>query len=252
MNEQRWIVVPAAGIGERMGGQTPKQYMALGRSSVLQKTLSQLLQVPNVEGIVVVLSADDSMWPGVNAGNDPRVHTTIGGRSRAESVFAGLTFVLDQCKPDTWVFVHDAARPLIQLSDVQRLSDAVYNSGAIGGILATPVQDTLKLASEYYGIERTVNRDELWQAQTPQLFRVGELANALNKAIEEDKSTAEASGQQVSNDNQPAPLTDEASAMERQGHEPLLVEALQPNFKITRPVDLIIANALLDVEVQPS
>lgn len=249
MNEQRWIVVPAAGIGERMGGHTPKQYMMLGGSSVLQITLSQLLQVPNVEGIVVVLSADDSLWPTVNAGNDPRVHTTIGGQTRAESVSAGLTFVLSQCNPDTWVFVHDAARPLIQLSDVQRLSDAVYNSGAMGGILATPVQDTLKQASEYYGIERTVNRDELWQAQTPQLFRAGELASAMNKAIEEDKKTAEALDHQVSNDNQPAPLTDEASAMERQGHEPLLVEALQPNFKITRPVDLTIANALLGVQL---
>ena len=119
----------------------------------------------------------------------------------------------------------------------------------MGGILATPVQDTLKQASEYYGIERTVNRAELWQAQTPQLFRAGELASAMNKAIEEDKKTAEALHHQISNDNQPAPLTDEASAMERQGHEPLLVEALQPNFKITRPVDLTIANALLGAQL---
>lgn len=252
MNEQRWIVVPAAGVGERMGGVTPKQYMTLGSASVIQTTLTQLLQVPNVEGIVVVLSADDALWPTVNAGNDPRVHTTIGGQSRAQSVSAGLKFVLSQCNPDTWVFVHDAARPLIQLSDVQRLSDAVYNSGAIGGILATPVQDTLKLASEYYGIERTVDRDELWQAQTPQLFRVGELSNALNQAIEEDKQIGEALDKPNSNNNGVTPLTDEASAMERQGHEPLLVEALQPNFKITRPVDLTIANALLNVEMHPS
>lgn len=252
MNEQRWIVVPAAGIGERMGGQTPKQYLTLGNSSVLQTTLTQLLKVPDVEGIVVVLSSDDSLWPSVNAGSDPRIHTTTGGSSRAESVSAGLQFVLSKCKSDTWVFVHDAARPLIQLSDVQRLSDAVYNSGAVGGILATPVQDTLKQASEYYGIERTINREALWQAQTPQLFRVGELASAMSKAIEDDNNAAAVLDAFAEQGDQPMALTDEASAMEREGHEPLLVEALQPNFKITRPVDLRVANALLNDEVLTS
>lgn len=252
MNEPRWIVVPAAGIGERMGGQTPKQYLTLGSTSVLQATLSRLLQVPDVSGIVVVLSADDTLWPTIKAGSDPKVHTTIGGTSRAESVAAGLQFVLSKCKPDTWVLVHDAARPLIQVSDVQRLSDAVYNSGAVGGILATPVQDTLKQASEYYGIECTINRETLWQAQTPQLFRVGDLAEAIEKAIADDKKAAQVSGEFDDPDNSFMPLTDEASAMERLGHEPLLVEALQPNFKITRPVDLRIANALLNDEVMMS
>lgn len=244
MNEQRWIVVPAAGFGERMGGETPKQYLTLGEQSMLQTTLNQLLQVPDVEGIVVVLSADDTLWPTVEAGENLRVHTTIGGDTRADSVVAGLQYVLDKCKPDTWVLVHDAARPLIHLSDVKRLSDAVYNSGAIGGILATPVQDTLKQADEYYCVERTVSRHDLWQAQTPQLFRVGELSQAMQSAIDADAAVSD-----TQSDAPELAITDEASAMERSGQEPLLVEALQPNFKITRPVDLRIANALLNDEV---
>ena len=235
MSDQRWIVVPAAGFGERIGGVTPKQYLTLGEHSVLQVTLSQLLQVPDIQGIVVVLAADDSLWSSVPASSDPRIHTCFGGDTRADSVVAGLKYVAKKTPVDTWVFVHDAARPLIHLTDVQRLSDAVYNSGAVGGILAARVQDTLKLADEYCCIERSVGRESLWQAQTPQLFKVGALLDALQSALSKDESDDTS-------------ITDEASAMEYAGHEPLLVEALQPNFKITRPVDLRIATAILNDE----
>lgn len=230
-----WIVVPAAGVGERMGADMPKQYLDLGDSCVLQTTLNQLLAVPEVEGIVVVLSAQDTQWSSLPASTHERIHRAQGGESRSDSVMAGLNYVAQHANEDSWVMVHDAARPLIQVSDVQRLFNAVYNSGAVGGILGTPVQDTLKAADDYCSITRTVNRQGLWQAQTPQLFRLGELRHAL----EEAKAKA-------------IPLTDEASAMEHQGHEPLLVEALKPNFKITRPVDLVIARAVLSGESAPS
>jgi len=226
----RWIVVPAAGFGQRMGGSTPKQYLALGDHSILQRTLDQLLMVPDIDGVVVVLAANDTRWPALAKQFDSKVHTTTGGETRADSVTAGLRYVLEQARPDTWVFVHDAARPLVQVSDIQRLSDAVMNSGSIGGLLGTPVQDTLKMRDEYFGVERTVSRDALWQAQTPQLFNAAELLEAM---------LAGASSE----------ITDESSAMELAGHAPLLVEALEPNFKITRPVDLRIANALLNNEV---
>jgi len=212
-----WIVVPAAGVGERMGGETPKQYLPLGSASVLQQTLQQLLKVPNVEGVVVVLSAEDTHWSSVAASEDARIHTTVGGSARADSVLAGLQYVLDKSGVDTWVLVHDAARPLIHLSDIQRLTDAVYNSGAIGGILGTPVQDTLKQADEYYCVEKTAAMD--------------------NEASDDSAEFAKTR------------ITDEASAMEMAGEQPLLVEALQPNFKITRPVDLFIADAILRSEV---
>lgn len=226
-----WIVVPAAGVGERMGGEMPKQYLELGDSCLLQTTLDQLLAVPDVEGIVVVLSAQDTQWSSLPASTHDRIHRAQGGDTRSDSVIGGLKYLSRRCDQNSWVMVHDAARPLIQVSDVQRLFNAVYNSGAVGGILGTPVQDTLKEADDYCSIARTVDRQGLWQAQTPQLFRLGQLLHALEEAREKNRM-----------------LTDEASAMEYQGHEPLLIEALQPNFKITRPVDLIIARAMLSRE----
>ena len=239
MSDNRWIVVPAAGSGERMGGTTPKQYLNLNGQSVLQVTLERLLSVPLVQGVVVVLAADDARWSQISTGQDSRIHIATGGESRSDSVLSGLRYVMEHATADTWVLVHDAARPLIHSSDVQRLTDAVCNSGAVGGILATPVHDTLKKADEYCCIERTVSRQSLWQAQTPQMFRVAQLAEALQSAGQ--GASVDASG-----DTDPrTSLTDEASAMEGLGHEPLLVEALRPNLKITRPVDLEIARALL-------
>ncbi len=231
MKEPLWIVVPAAGRGERMGSDVPKQYVMLGDQCMLQHTLSRLLPVPDIDGIVVTLSEDDQHWSMVASGADERVHATPGGKTRADSVVAGLQYVLGQAPESTWVLVHDAARPLVSLSDIKRLTDTVYNSGAVGGILATPVQDTLKRADSYCCIEQTVSRKQLWQAQTPQMFRAGELLEALQSA-----ASAESSGHGI---------TDESSAMESLGHEPQLVEALQPNLKVTRPADLLIASLLL-------
>lgn len=257
MNDALWIVVPAAGYGERMGSDIPKQYLHIGGQCILQHTLSRLLAVPDVQGVVVVLAKDDTHWSGVGAGRDARVHTVQGGITRTESVVSGLQYVKERSAKDTWVLVHDAARALIDVSDIQRLTNAVFNSGAIGGILATPVQDTLKRADEYHCIENTVSREQLWQAQTPQLFRVDELLSAIQvtrNAIEKPEADeALASGDLAQ--QSPATvvrLTDEASAMESQGYEPLLVEALQPNFKITRPVDLVVADALLRTSVAQS
>ncbi len=229
-----WIVVPAAGYGERMGSNVPKQYLMMGNQCLLQHTLSSLFHVPDVQGIVVCLAADDEHFGKLPAACRAQVHTTQGGRTRADSVVQGLRYVLNHANAQTWVLVHDAARPLIHASDIKRLTDAVFNSGATGGILATPVQDTLKRADEYFGIEHTVSRDQLWHAQTPQLFRVGELLDALESAADQR--------------NPAVTITDEASAMEQKGHEPLLVEALQPNFKITRSADLRLAQALLHTQ----
>ena len=224
-----WYVVPAAGSGQRLGGKLAKQYHSLNGTPMLKRTVERLMAVPDVAGIVVVLADGDEHWPSLGLDEHHLLHSVIGGASRASSVIAGLQYVLQQSPADTWVMVHDAARPLVALSDIQRLVNAVYNSGAIGGLLATPVHDTLKRADDYASIVETVERDGLWQAQTPQLFRNGALLDAMLEAMQ----------------NKPDAITDEASAMELAGHEPLLVEALQPNFKITRPVDWTLASALL-------
>lgn len=224
-----WIVVPAAGSGQRMGGACAKQYQLLDGVTMLERTINQMLVIPGVEAVVVALAEDDKHWQKLQCASDPRVRTVNGRETRAGSVLAGIDEVLQHAKADTWVMVHDAARPLVATSDIQRLVNAVYNSGAVGGLLATPVHDTLKRADNYAGVVQTVDRAGLWQAQTPQLFRVGPLHEALERAMNQDDCI----------------ITDEASAMEQAGHQPLLVEALQPNFKITRPVDLHLASALL-------
>ena len=196
---------------------------------MLERSLNSMLAIAGVAGVVVVLSPDDTYWHTLETSRNEKVHTAPGGETRADSVQAGIDCVLQHANSDTWVMVHDAARPLVAVSDVQRLVNAVYNSGAPGGLLATPVHDTLKKADEYAGVLDTVERRNLWQAQTPQLFRAGPLHDALCSALA----------------NSNAAVTDEASAMELAGHQPLLVEALQPNFKITRPVDWQLATALL-------
>lgn len=220
-----WALIPAAGQGLRLGGHVPKQYQLLAGSPMLAHSLQRMLAVPGLAGAVAVLAANDEHWQATIGQTDPRVHTCTGGAERADSVRAGLRHILDLTASDSWVMVHDAARPLVALSDIQRLTSTIYNSGAVGGLLATPVQDTLKKADDYYCVEQTISRQQLWQAQTPQLFRAGPLLSALDSAGEV--------------------VTDEASAMEHAGHDPQLVEALQPNFKITRPVDMQLAELLL-------
>ncbi|MFK7892012.1 MAG: 2-C-methyl-D-erythritol 4-phosphate cytidylyltransferase [Granulosicoccus sp.] len=220
-----WVVVPAAGQGLRFGAELPKQYLRLAGLPMLQHTLSRLLSIPGLTGLVAVIARDDDNWQGIHARHDERVHTSTGGFERADSVASGLQYILQKTTPNSWVLVHDAARPLVALSDIRRLTTTVYNSGAVGGLLATPVQDTLKRADNYCCVDQTIDRYGLWQAQTPQMFRAGQLYEALLAA------------DQV--------VTDEASAMESAGYEPQLVEALQPNFKITRPMDMKLAEALL-------
>jgi 2-C-methyl-D-erythritol 4-phosphate cytidylyltransferase len=222
-----------------MQGELPKQYLPLLGITMLQRTLERLLDVPGLQGVVVVLAKDDSNWHELAVSRDERVRTALGGDSRAASVAAGIQIVRASVGDDCWVLVHDAARPLVSLSDIQRLTDAVVNSGATGGLLATRVQDTLKRADEYCTVQATVSRENLWRAQTPQLFRAGELGDALTRALSATSSDEKAT------DVEHMPITDEASAMEQAGHDPLLVEALDPNPKITRPVDVLLIEAYL-------
>lgn len=229
MDTPLWVIVPAAGSGQRLGGDIAKQYQLLDGISMLERCVNRMLDIPGFAGMVVVVDKDDTHWETTSGMADSRIHTTAGGNTRAESVLAGINYVLQQTAAQTWLMVHDAARPLVEISDIQRLIDVVYNSGATGGLLATPVQDTLKRSDENASALETVERSELWQAQTPQMFRAGDLHQALTVAM----------------DTHPDLITDEASAMELAGHQPQLVEALHPNFKITRPVDWELATALL-------
>ena len=215
-----WAVVPAAGRGARFGAPLPKQYMAAAGRPLIAYTLDALAAHPAVAGLMVVLSEGDPDWPGWRAVAGKPILTTTGGDSRAASVLAGVLALPDSVRSDDFVLVHDAARPNLGPTDLDRLLETGRND-PVGAILAAPVRDTLKRAGDDGGIDRTEPRERLWRALTPQLFRRHQLVRGLQEAA--------AAGVDV---------TDEAMAMERLGLRPLLVEGAEDNFKITTPADL--------------
>jgi 2-C-methyl-D-erythritol 4-phosphate cytidylyltransferase len=215
-----WAVVPSAGRGTRFGGDVPKQYLEVAGEPLLAHSLRALLAHPAVEGAVVVLAADDTLWPGWNTFADKPILACIGGDARADSVLAGLAALPDSVRADDFVLVHDAARPNLGLGDLEQLLERGRND-PVGAILAAPVRDTLKRAGDDGGIDGTQPRERLWRALTPQLFRRLQLTRAL-EAARRDGLT----------------VTDESMAMEQQGLRPLLVEGSDDNFKITTAADL--------------
>lgn len=229
-----WGVIPAAGYGTRMSSDVPKQHLLLHGLSLLHRSCRTLLDSTLVDNLVVVVSADDTGFIELPADIRSRVITTIGGATRSDSVAAGVKTVIEHTDRHTWTLVHDAARPLLSQRDLVHLISLVTQAGSAGGLLATPVADTLKRSTTASQVLETVNREGLWQAQTPQLFRSGALLDALNEAT--------AAGVAV---------TDEASAMEYAGVQPQLVPAADPNFKVTCDADLQLANAWLAAQSRP-
>jgi len=219
MNQQKQIslaaVVPAAGVGKRMGAGCPKQYLRLGDRTVLEHTLQKLLDYPAIEQVVVVLHPEDEQFNLLPLSRHARLTAVTGGAERADSVLAGLLAVEQE-----WVMVHDAARPAITHGDLDKLLKAASRHDD-GAILAMPVKDTMKRADVHGMIEATVDRERLWHALTPQLFPTLALRQAITGAL--------AAGVAV---------TDEASAMEWCGYRPRLVEGRSDNIKLTRPEDL--------------
>jgi 2-C-methyl-D-erythritol 4-phosphate cytidylyltransferase len=221
-----WCVVPAAGRGVRVGGEVPKQYLPIAGKAMLLHTLERLAAHPRIAGLMVALEDGDARWPKWLTFNDKPVHTTIGGVARADSVLAGLRALCDKVEESRFVLVHDAARPCVRAADISRLIEQGIPAG--GALLAAPVRDTLKRADAQGRVVATEPREARWRALTPQLFRQGELVAALE--------SARAAG---------IAITDEAMAMERAGHKPLLVEGSEDNIKVTTPADFALAEFIL-------
>lgn len=222
---QYYAIVPAAGTGSRMGGDQPKQYLPLAGKPVLWHALSTLLACSQLAKVCVVISPKDEYWGRYDwsdLGSRLKV-LPVGGANRAASVSNALAALDGELSEHDWVLVHDAARALLSQEDLQRLMDSVQDD-AVGGLLAVPVADTLKRARPDGRVAATVPRDQLWQAQTPQMFHYALLRLAL----------AAAPG-----------VTDEAGAIESLGLAPRLVEPSAPNFKITYPQDLLLAEQVL-------
>ena len=221
-NHNLAVIVPAAGVGSRMQAEMPKQYIPLLGKPILSHTLDKLAQLDCINHFMVAVSQHDSYF---NASflPDSRFACCDGGKERADSVLLALQALAPQ-QPD-WVLVHDAARPLVDLTDIERLISACLQQQQ-GGILAAKVKDTIKRGAQL--VSETVPRGDLWQAFTPQMFPYHTLLQALQSGLQAG-----------------ANITDEASAMELTGEAVQLVAARTDNLKITTPEDLPLAEFII-------
>jgi 2-C-methyl-D-erythritol 4-phosphate cytidylyltransferase len=214
-------------MGNRMGAAIPKQYLLASGLTLLEHSLRALLECERIEGVCVALHAEDRHANTLSVFSRDRITTTQGAAERAGSVLAGLNQLSETASPEDWVLVHDAARPCVRPRDINALIDAVTYSEE-GALLAEPVVDTVKEADASGAVLATLDRSRLWRAQTPQMFRLGELKTALEQAQE--------SG---------ATVTDEASAMELAGYPVRLVRGSSSNIKVTVASDLSLAEFYL-------
>jgi len=230
---QYWAIIPAAGISERMGADTPKQYLPLKDATVIEYSLKCFLQHPKIIGVVVALHADDQYWNTLPITRNDKIHTVIGGPTRAASVHNAVQYLQHTpAEEHDYVLVHDAARPCLRYDDLDLLITGLV-SNDVGGILAAPVSDTLKqvkqeASGENY-VSETLDRSTVWRALTPQMFRLSALKNALNHVNKKNIA-----------------ITDEASAVEALGMKVTLVKGHADNIKITYAEDLALAKLILN------
>ncbi|MCS5592962.1 MAG: 2-C-methyl-D-erythritol 4-phosphate cytidylyltransferase [Porticoccaceae bacterium] len=222
-----WAIVPAAGVGRRFSADIPKQFHQLHGELVAQHTLSRLLSITGIKRIVAPCDPSSGYWSRVRATSNPRVQLIVGGETRARSVLNGLVAIQQDASPDDWVLVHDMARPCVTRMDINKLIGNLEEH-PVGGFLAAPINDTLKLVTSDNKVTKTVDRNQYRIAQTPQMFRARMLQEAIQSMF----------------DNQLEP-TDEASAIEYIGEQAMVIDGRQDNIKITRREDLMIAEAIL-------
>lgn len=227
---EQWAVIPATGSGQRMKADRPKQYLRLGAKTILEHTLDNLLSYASLKGVVLVLSEHDPYWEALNYQHQKPVLLCSGGEHRYQSVYNGLKVLSQALQHNALVMIHDAVRPFVLHSDLDRLLEAAHSSDD-GAILAAPVADTLKIAGNDLKIKQTQPREKLWRAFTPQAFQLDIIMSALKWVME-----------------QGLPVTDDASAMELAGYEPTLVPGDGRNIKITSPEDLALAELILSLK----
>jgi 2-C-methyl-D-erythritol 4-phosphate cytidylyltransferase len=224
-------LIPAAGSGSRMAGSLPKQYLEIAGRPLLAHAIARLAGHSLVEQVFVVLAPQDAYFAKCDwrmfAGKLTPLY--CGGATRAQSVFNGLLAASDAMEAADWVLVHDAARPCLGRTELDRLLE--LREDPTGGLLAVPVADTLKRAGEGAEVARTEPRDNIWLAQTPQMFRYRLLVEALRFARGAD-------------------ATDEARAIEGLGLKPRLVMGSARNIKVTYPEDLELAELILRSEAR--
>jgi len=231
---QKFIaIVPAAGVGKRMQANIPKQYLRINDETILHHTVMKLLSHPLINQVILALSPDDEYFAESQLAHHKDIIRVNGGTERVHSVLNGLTAVDKKEYP--WVLVHDAARPCVSHEDIDKLIQRCLSHDC-GGILAVPVRDTMKRGVEAVNglttIEKTVEREQLWHALTPQLYKTDELTLSIEQALEQDVQ-----------------ITDEASAIEHVNLPSLLVSASSENIKITHPDDIALAEFYINKQI---
>lgn len=221
------VIIPAAGSGSRMGAETPKQYLHLNGKSLLQHVISVFAQSTKINSIHLVLNAEDTLWRHADKALSSKLQVHYcGGDSRAATVVNALQAIAAEVAADDWILVHDAARPGLSNRLLNHLLDTLQDD-AVGGLLALPLADTLKRADDAQRVAATVPRQDLWQAQTPQMFRYATLKQALTQFA--------------------GTPTDEAEAIEALGLKPKLVSGELRNLKVTYAQDLAVVAALFNI-----
>ena len=221
-----WVIIPAAGVGQRMQANYPKQYLPLAGQTILDRTIEIFVSHPLIAGVLVGVGENDAYWPDSKWQQHDLVHRFVGGKERCDTVQKGLRYLLDTVDiMQQDVLVHDAARPLLSQKALNRI---INHSSEQGALLAMPAKDTVKLqVVDQPVVDATLDRNAIWLAQTPQKFPAKALLDALIKAQKDGIA-----------------VTDECSAMEFVGWHPDLVVGESSNIKITLPEDLLIAEAL--------
>jgi 2-C-methyl-D-erythritol 4-phosphate cytidylyltransferase len=231
--QQFIAIVPAAGVGKRMQANFPKQYLCINDETILHHTVMKLLSHPLINQVILALSPDDEYFAESQLAHHKDIIRVSGGRERVNSVLNGLKAVDKKEYP--WVLVHDAARPCVSHEDIDKLIQSCLSHDC-GGILSAPVRDTMKRGVESIGglttIENTVEREQLWHALTPQLYKTNELIYCIEQALDQGME-----------------ITDEASAIEYANLPSLLVSASSENIKITHPDDLALAEFYLNKQI---
>lgn len=222
MNQQKsklWAIVPAAGVGQRMGANKPKQYIEINNKPILLHSLETLLSNSEIAGVQLCIGAKDAYWQALGFEHNKLLAVTNGGANRADSVLAGIEALSTHAKADDWVLVHDAARPFLSADLLQSLINELRDH-PVGGILAIRMADTIKQCDESGNIVNTIPRSNVWCAQTPQMFRYGLLRDSLSAALANNIE-----------------ISDESSAIEQAGYTPKVILGDSKNVKVTYPGD---------------
>lgn len=224
-----WVILPAAGSGRRFSKTELKQYQVIQNKTVLEHTVARLNQLP-IAGYVLAIGENDNVARQLPFAHLDKAHFCLGGAERVDSVLNGLMYLSQIAAEDDWVLVHDAARPCVHVDSLNALIDSATATEK-AAILAIPVRDTLKRVVQQQDIQCTVDRSDLWQAQTPQMAKLGLLKRAIEQALADH-----------------AVITDEASALEHIGEPVAVVQGRSDNIKITYPDDLELAKLILNAQ----